>query len=74
MHKEVTALRVIRRKHGEEDITKIQEGIEVSQRSPSQSLLLRQQRVLTAGHPFPGPFNFCNVINAALTLILWLWF
>ena len=30
--------------------------------------------VLAAGHPFPGPFKFCKVINAAVIRVLWLWF
>jgi len=30
--------------------------------------------VLAAGHPFPDPFKFCNVINAAVIRVLSLCF
>ena len=41
---------------------------------PAKAFCFANNVVLTAGHPFPGPFKFCNVINAALILVLWLWF
>ena len=56
------------------DITKAQEDIEVGKVHPAKAFCFANNVVLTAGHPFPGPFKFCNVINAALILVLWLWF
>ena len=40
----------------------------------AKTFCLANNVVLTAGHPFPGPFKFCRVINAAFIRVLWLWF
>jgi len=38
----------------------------------AKALCLANNVVLTAGHPLPGPFKFCKVINAAVMRALWL--
>jgi len=40
----------------------------------AKALCLANNVVLAAGHPFPGPFKFCKVINAAVIRALWLSF
>ena len=46
----------------------------VRRNQAAKAFCLANNVVLTAGHPFPGPFKFCRVINAAFIRVLWLWF